>query len=74
MVCKGILLYTTIIASAVLLVGADSLFENNLLFPIILLTLLLIYLCYRYINKKDADILLFVKCNDDKEDYYDTDN
>lgn len=60
---KGILLYTTIIATMLFVGGIDSLFDNGWLIEAGLFVAGLIYACYKFITEEEFDSLCFTHIN-----------
>ena len=57
LILKGILLYTTIIVAMLYVCGVDSIYDNGYFLPATGIVALLIYICYKTITEKEADIL-----------------
>lgn len=53
LILKGLLLYTTMLASVVCICGIDAIYDNNYLFSAMCIMALLYYLCYTFISEKD---------------------
>lgn len=70
LILKGILLYTTIIVVILYVCGVDSTYDNGYFFLATSIVALLIYICYKTITKKEANILsgnkLFGELPDDE--------
>lgn len=61
LVCKGILLYTTIIICIVSAMGLDSIYDEGYLFIALLLCTGLVYLCHKVISGEEIEILTLNK-------------
>ena len=57
LILKGILLYTTIIFTALFVCGVDSIKNIDIIFLDVCIIAGLIYACYMTISKEEADIL-----------------
>ena len=57
LIYKGILLYTTTIIIALVLCGIDSILEQGQFIYSASITVLLVYVCYKIISRKELDIL-----------------
>ena len=57
LILKGILLYTTIILTALFVCGVDSIKNIDVIFLDVCIIAGLIYACYKTISKEEADIL-----------------
>ena len=57
LIYKGILLYTTTIIIALVLCGIDSIVEQGQFIYWASITVLLVYVCYKIISRKELDIL-----------------
>lgn len=54
---KGLLFYTAIVLTILLLCSIDSLFDNSILSILLLVDILLILLCIRFISYKEVSKL-----------------
>lgn len=54
---KGLLLYTAIVLTILLLCSIDSIFDNSILSILLLVDILLILLCMRFISYKEVSKL-----------------
>lgn len=61
LVLKGILFYTTIIATLLFMAGVDSIYDEGYFFTSIVIVVAMIYTCYKSLNKKEVDTLLLMK-------------
>lgn len=57
LIYKGILLYTTTIIIALVLCGIDSIVEQGQFIYWASIIVLLVYVCYKIISRKELDIL-----------------
>ena len=57
LILKGILLYTTIIFTALFVCSVDSIKNIDVIFLDVCIIAVLIYACYKTISKEEADIL-----------------
>lgn len=58
---KGVLLYITFFFTLIFVMGVDSIYDKGLFLPFIGVEILLIALCKRVINEKEAKKLTFTK-------------
>lgn len=61
MVYKGILLYTTMIATMLFIAGVDSIYDNGFFFEGIFIVGCLIWACKTVINEEELNTLLLTK-------------
>lgn len=57
LILKGILLYTTMILAMLYICGVDGIYDNGYFLPATGIVALLIYICYKIITEKEANIL-----------------
>lgn len=57
LIIKGVLLYVTILATLLYMMGIDSIYDNGYFFHGLILVLILIGVCYKTINKEELEIL-----------------
>ena len=63
LICKGILLYTTIFLTLLYLCGIDSIYDNGYFIEGLLIIITLICICYNIISSEELEIILFNKRN-----------
>lgn len=65
-ICQFILLVFTLFIWTVFVCGTDSLLENGILFPAIMLVAFATYLCHLFIKKEDLETMFHTKIEDDE--------
>lgn len=65
-ICQYILLISTLLVWVVFICGIDSLLENRVLFPVIVLVAIDTYLCHLFIKKEDLETMFHTKIEDDE--------
>ena len=61
LICKGVLLYVTILATILIVCSIDSLFDNGYFLKAILIMIALISICYKTISEEEIKILILSK-------------
>ena len=61
LVIKGVLLYITILATIIFMMGIDSIYDQGYFFHGLILVLILIGVCYKTINKREVEMLTLYK-------------
>ena len=65
-ICQYILLVSTLFIWIVFVCGTDSLLENGILFPAIMLVAFATYLCHLFIKKEDIEEIFHTKIKDNE--------
>lgn len=65
-ICQLILLICTLLVWIVFICGADSLLENNMMFPAVAIVAFDTYLCHLCIKKEDIEEIFHTKIEDDE--------
>ena len=61
LIIKGMLLYITILATIIFMMGINSIYDNGYFFHGLILVAILIGACYKTINKEELEILTLNK-------------
>ena len=61
LIIKGMLLYITILATIIFMMGIDSIYDNGYFLQGFVLIVLLIGICCKTINKEELEILTLYK-------------
>ena len=62
------LLYITILATIIFMMGIDSIYDNGYFFHGLILVLALVGVCYKNINKEEFEMLTLYKYLTDSEE------
>lgn len=65
-ICQFILLVSTLLIWTVLICGADSLLENNIMLPAMAVVAFDTYLCHLFIKKEDLETMFHTKIKDNE--------
>ena len=68
LIIKGMLLYITILATIIFMMGIDSIYDNGYFFHGLILVLVLVGVCYKNINKEELEMLTLYKYLTDSEE------
>ena len=69
LVIKGVLLYITILATIIFMMGIDSICDQGYFFHGLILVLILIGVCYKTINKREVEMLTLYKYLTDSDEF-----
>ena len=69
LVMKGMLLYITILATIIFMMGIDSIYDQGYFFHGLILVAALIFVCYKVINKKELEMLTLYKYLTDSDEF-----
>ena len=61
LIIKGMLLYMTTLVIMMFIIGIDSIYDQGYFFYGIMLIAVLIFMCYKTINKEELEILTLYK-------------
>ena len=61
LIIKGMLLYMTTLVIVMFIIGIDSIYDQGYFFYGIMLIAVLIFMCYKTINKEELEILTLYK-------------
>lgn len=68
LIIKGMLLYMTTLVIMLFIVGIDSIYDQGYFFYGIMLIAVLIFMCYKTINKEELEMLTISKYLNDSEE------
>ena len=68
MIFKGMLLYMTILVTMIFMMGVDSIYDQGYFFYGIMLIAVLIFMCYKTINKEELEMLTIPKYLTDSDE------
>ena len=68
LIIKGMLLYITILATIIFMMGIDSIYDNGYFFHGLILVLVLVGVYYKTINKEELEMLTLYKYLTDSEE------
>ena len=68
LIIKGMLLYITILATIIFMMGIDNIYDNGYFLHGLILVLILIGVCYKTINKEEFEMLTLYKYLTDSEE------
>ena len=69
LIIKGMLLYITILATIIFMMGIDSIYDNGYFFHGLILVLVLVGVCYKNINKEELEMLTLYKYLTDFDEF-----
>ena len=68
LIIKGMLLYITILATIIFMMGINSIYDNGYFFYSVMLVAALIFVCYKTINKEELEMLTLYKYLTDSDE------
>ena len=68
LIIKGMLLYMTTLVIMMFIIGIDSIYDQGYFFYGIMLIAVLIFMCYKTINKEELEMLTIPKCLTDSDE------
>ena len=68
LIIKGMLLYMTTLVIMIFIMGIDSIYDQGYFFYGIMLIAVLIFMCYKTINKEELEMLTISKYLNDSEE------
>ena len=68
LIIKGMLLYMTTLVIMLFIVGIDSIYDQGYFFYGIMLIAVLIFMCYKTINKEELEMLTISKYLNDSDE------
>ena len=68
LIIKGMLLYITILVTIIFMMGIDSIYDQGYFFYGIMLIAVLIFMCYKTINKEELEMLTISKYLNDSDE------
>ena len=69
LIIKGILLYMTTLVIMMFIIGIDSIYDQGYFFYGIMLIAVLIFMCYKTINKGEFEMLTLYKYLTDSDEF-----
>ena len=69
LIIKGMLLYMTNLVIMIFIMGIDSIYDQGYFFYGIMLIAVLIFMCYKTINKEEFEILTIHKYLTDSDEF-----
>ena len=69
LIIKGMLLYITILATIIFMMGINSIYDNGYFFYSVMLVAALIFVCYKTINKEELEMLTLYKYLTDFDEF-----
>ena len=69
LIIKGMLLYMTTLVIMLFIVGIDSIYDQGYFFYGIMLIAVLIFMCYKTINKEELEMLTISKYLNDSDEF-----
>lgn len=60
-IIKGILLWTTAFVTILFVAGVDSIYDNGYFFQTLMAVIVMMFLCYKLISKKEFEVLSLYK-------------
>ena len=69
LIIKGMLLYMTTIVIMMFIIGIDSIYDQGYFFYGIMLIAVLIFMCYKTINKEELEMLTISKYLNDSDEF-----
>ena len=68
LIIKGMLLYMTTLVIMIFIMGIDSIYDQGYFFYGIMLIAVLIFMCYKTINKEELEMLTISKYLNDSDE------
>lgn len=69
LIIKGMLLYMTTLVIMIFIMGIDSIYDQGYFFYGIMLIAVLIFMCYKTINKEELEMLTISKYLTDSDEF-----
>lgn len=69
LIIKGMLLYMTTLVIMLFIIGIDSIYDQGYFFYGIMLIAVLIFMCYKTINKEELEMLTISKYLNDSDEF-----
>lgn len=69
LIIKGMLLYMTTLVIMIFIMGIDSIYDQGYFFYGIMLIAVLIFMCYKTINKEELEMLTIPKYLNDSDEF-----
>jgi len=69
LIIKGMLLYMTTLVIMMFIIGIDSIYDQGYFFYGIMLIAVLIFMCYKTINKEELEMLTISKYLNDSDEF-----
>lgn len=69
LIIKGMLLYMTTLVIMIFIMGIDSIYDQGYFFYGIMLIAVLIFMCYKTINKEEFEMLTISKYLNDSDEF-----
>lgn len=69
LIIKGMLLYMTTLVIMIFIMGIDSIYDQGYFFYGIILIAVLIFMCYKTINKEELEVLTISKYLTDSDEF-----
>lgn len=69
LIIKGMLLYMTTLVIMIFIMGIDSIYDQGYFFYGIMLIAVLIFMCYKTINKEELEMLTISKYLNDSDEF-----
>lgn len=69
LIIKGMLLYMTTLVIVMFIIGIDSIYDQGYFFYGIMLIAVLIFMCYKTINKEELEMLTISKYLTDSDEF-----
>lgn len=69
LIIKGMLLYMTTLVIMMFIIGIDSIYDQGYFFYGIMLIAVLIFMCYKTINKEELEMLTIPKYLTDSDEF-----